>query len=201
MSGLRLPFTPGPSVRTERLVLRAFREGDLDALHPLHSDPEAVRYVPFPPRDLATMTAALSRKMRATRLEQDGDVLEFAVCLHDGTLIGDLMLALQSVEHASLEVGYLFDLALAGRGYATEAVAAVLEMAFAGMGAHRVVARVDARNASSRALCARLGMRQESHLVENEWLKGEWSSETGYALLAREWAARPRWSVQSGQST
>jgi RimJ/RimL family protein N-acetyltransferase len=35
----------------------------------------------------------------------------------------------------------------------------------------------------------RLGMRREALLVDNEWVKGEWTSELDYALLADEWAA------------
>ena len=31
-------------------------------------------------------------------------------------------------------------------------------------------------------------MRREAHLVENEWVKGEWQSELVYAILAREWS-------------
>ena len=31
-------------------------------------------------------------------------------------------------------------------------------------------------------------MRREAHLVENEWVKGEWQSELVYAILAEEWA-------------
>ena len=46
---------------------------------------------------------------------------------------------------------------------------------------------VHSRNAASSALLARLGFRLEAHLVENEWLKGELTSELDYALLAREW--------------
>jgi RimJ/RimL family protein N-acetyltransferase len=34
-------------------------------------------------------------------------------------------------------------------------------------------------------------MRQEAHLVENEWVKGEWTSELVYAVLAAEFAAGP----------
>ena len=30
-------------------------------------------------------------------------------------------------------------------------------------------------------------MRREALLVENQWVKGEWQSELGYAILAREW--------------
>jgi RimJ/RimL family protein N-acetyltransferase len=36
-------------------------------------------------------------------------------------------------------------------------------------------------------MCHRLGMRQEALLIENEWFKGEWSSEIGFAMLDREW--------------
>jgi RimJ/RimL family protein N-acetyltransferase len=99
------------------------------------------------------------------------------------------VLALRSVEHETLEVGYIFSPAHGGRGYATEAVRALLDLAFGAFGARRVVARVDARNAPSRQLLERLGVRLEAHLVENEWFKGELTSEVDYAVLAREWAA------------
>ena len=39
---------------------------------------------------------------------------------------------------------------------------------------------------SARVL-EKLDMRREAHLVENEWVKGEWQSELVYAILAREW--------------
>jgi RimJ/RimL family protein N-acetyltransferase len=35
-----------------------------------------------------------------------------------------------------------------------------------------------------------LGLRQEAHLVENEWVKGEWTDEIVYAMLRDEWLAR-----------
>jgi len=73
-----------------------------------------------------------------------------------------------------VEVGYIFSPAYSRQGYATEAVRALLEVAFFELGARRVVARVDARNTASRALLERLGMRQEA-------------SEVDYAVLAREW--------------
>jgi RimJ/RimL family protein N-acetyltransferase len=50
-----------------------------------------------------------------------------------------------------------------------------------------VVARVDARNVASQRVARRLGLREEAHLVSNEWFKGEWTSEVDYALLGHEW--------------
>ena len=93
------------------------------------------------------------------------------------------------MEHETLEVGYIFAPAAGGRGYATEAVRALVGLAFDSLGARRVIARVDDRNTASSALLTRLGFRLEAHLIENEWLKGELTSEFDYALLAREWRA------------
>jgi len=185
-----LPVSPALPLRTPRLVLRSFDVDDLEPLLTFHGDPDVVRYVPFPPRDRAAVAAVLKRKVASTGLAQEGDLLELAVVLvEDGTLVGDVLLALRSIEHETLEVGYLFAPAHGGRGYATEAVRALVDLAFRGLGARRVVARVDARNVSSRALLERLGMRLEAELVENEWFKGELTTEVDYAVLAREWDA------------
>ena len=58
------------------------------------------------------------------------------------------------------------------------------------MGFHRIIGRCDARNTGSWQVMERLGMRREAHLVQNEWVKGEWCDELDYALLAEEWRAQ-----------
>ena len=184
---MELPYTPALPIRTDRLVLREFRDDDFDALLVFHSDPANVLYVPFPPRTPDDMRVALDKKIAGTSLTGPGEHLDLAVTLHDGTVVGDLIVMLHAVEHDSVEVGWIFDPAHGGRGYATEAVRALLDLVFSGLRARRAVARVDARNTASLRLCARVGMRQEAHLVENEVFKGELSSEIDFALLSREW--------------
>ncbi len=34
-------------------------------------------------------------------------------------------------------------------------------------------------------------MRQEAHLVQNEWFKGRWSDEIDFAILEQDWRAMP----------
>ena len=92
-----------------------------------------------------------------------------------------------SDEHKTGEIGFSFDPASQGRGYATEAARALIDFGFGGMGFHRVIGRLEARNTASARVLEKLGMRREAHLVENEWVKGEWQSELVYAMLEHEW--------------
>jgi RimJ/RimL family protein N-acetyltransferase len=73
------------------------------------------------------------------------------------------------------------------RGYASEALRALLHLAFDTLGKHRVYASIDPRNAASLALFERAGFRREAHHVESLWLMGEWVDDVILAMLAREW--------------
>ncbi|NYJ20926.1 GNAT family N-acetyltransferase [Glaciibacter psychrotolerans] len=106
-----------------------------------------------------------------------------------GPVIGDLTVVLESGELAQIEIGWVFHPDYQRKGYATEAARALLELAFAHIGAHRVLARLDPHNTASVALCQRLGMRQEAYFRESEILKGEWGDLAIYALLRSEWEA------------
>jgi RimJ/RimL family protein N-acetyltransferase len=105
-----------------------------------------------------------------------------------GAMVGDVGLNWRSVDHRTGEVGFILHPSHHGRGYATEAARALIDWGFREFGLHRVIGRTEARNLASARVLERLGMRHEAHLVENEWVKGEWQSELQYAVLEREWA-------------
>jgi RimJ/RimL family protein N-acetyltransferase len=180
-----------PRIETERLLLRRFVPDDLPALHDMRSRAEVVRYLYEEPSTLEDDRARLQRRMRHTRFAITGDALGFAV-VQDGTLVGDVSLFLHSAEHRQGEIGFVVHPDHQGRGYATEAARAVLELAFGTYDLHRVTGTLEARNAASARVLEHLGMRCEAHLVENEWVKGEWQSERVYALLQREWLRASR---------
>ena len=74
----------------------------------------------------------------------------------------------------------------AGNGYATEASRELLRLGFEELGLHRIIGRLDARNAPrARARAARDA--PEARMLENEFVKGEWTDELVYALLEHEW--------------
>ncbi len=88
------------------------------------------------------------------------------------------------------EIGWCFNPVYGGRGFATEAEAALLQLAFGHYNMHRVKAQMDARNNGSAGLCEQLGMTREAHLRQDWWSKGEWTDTFAYAALAAEYKAR-----------
>jgi RimJ/RimL family protein N-acetyltransferase len=174
---------------TERLIIRALTPDDLDRHHALFSNPDVVRYLYFGPFDRSGAQDHLARRSDA-ELPSEGAWINFGVEVKgEGVLIGELAMGFISLAHAHYEVGYVFDPAYSGQGYATEGAAMIVELAFSGLGAHRVSGRLDARNDPSARVLEKLGMRREANFVENEYVKGEWTDELVYAILAPEWRA------------
>lgn len=184
---------PSYPVQTARLDLRPFALPDLEPLLDIRSRPEVSRYLYDEPFDRDGLRAALVRKTRRTALVDAGDSLNLAVVVREtGALVGECSLGWRSAEHRQGEIGYILHPDHNGRGYATEAGAAMLAIGFEDLGLHRIVGRMEARNTASARVLERLGMRREAHLVHNERVKGEWNEELIYALLEHEWAARGR---------
>jgi RimJ/RimL family protein N-acetyltransferase len=182
---------PHYPVTTPRLLLRPLTPADADGLLAYRSIPDVCRYVPFEPQTRDELLERIATRWTRTELTAEGQVIFLGVQVRDtGALAGDVMLAWQSQEQSCGEIGAVFNPDLSGRGYATEALDAVLRLGFEGLGLHRIIARIDERNDPSVRLVHRLGMRQEARLVENEWFKGQWTTELDYAMLAGEWQAR-----------
>ncbi|WP_146842066.1 GNAT family N-acetyltransferase [Cellulomonas composti] len=170
------------ATRTERLELRPFAPDDGAGIFGYLADPEAVRFEPYgvPTREECDALAA----------DRAHDERFVAVCLRDGTLIGNLY---RSVEGPptwrTWEIGYVFGPRFWGHGYATEAAARLVRDLFEVEGAHRVVAACDVRNERSWRLLERLGMRREAHMLQaatfadDEHGRPVWHDSYHYAIL------------------
>ena len=181
-------YQPTWPIETERLLLRPFEPGDLHALHVIHGDAENARWLYHDGRSLEETRELLTLKIAGHALRAEGEWLSAAVLVRaTNELVGDVSLLWASEAHRQGELGFVFHRAHHGNGYATEAARPVLAFAFETLELHRVVGRLEPRNAGSARVLEKLGMRREAHLVENEWVKGEWQSELVFAILAREW--------------
>lgn len=166
-------------LETERLILRRYRESDLPDLFEYLSDPEVVRYEPYPPKTLEE-----AREDLAWRISTEEMV---AVELKPtGKMIGNVYLGRRDFQ--ALEIGYVFNRRYWGRGFAAEACRALIQRAFA-QGVHRVCAECDPQNPASWRLLEALGFRREGHLRQNVyfWQDGEgrplWKDTYVYGLL------------------
>ncbi|WP_223163562.1 GNAT family N-acetyltransferase [Nocardioides humilatus] len=186
----RLPAPPVP-LRTARLELRHVTTDDLDALR-YYTDPEVCRYLPFPAADEAALVKRVAMMAERLAPSEPDEVLSLAV-VHDGTLVGDVILRLgkradPSTAPSVAEIGWAFAPSAAGKGFATEAATALVTLAFDHYPVHRLVAHLDPRNTRSAALCERLGMTKEAHL-RRDWPEadGTWTDDAIYGLLREEW--------------
>jgi RimJ/RimL family protein N-acetyltransferase len=177
---------------TDRLSLRPFRDEDLDAFHAIQGRPDVVRYLYWEPRSRDETREMLDRRMAQTAIECEGEGLHLAADRRasDG-LVGHFSLFYKSEEHREGEVGFVMHPDHHGHGYGTEGARLMLRLGFEALGLHRIIGRCDARNTASARVMEHLGMRREAHLIENEWVKGEWTDELVYAMLDREWRALP----------
>ena len=170
-------------LKTERLVLRPFEETDAEGLHAYLGDAEVVRYEPY-----GVMTMEECRLEAARRAS---DEAFWAVCLADGTLIGNLYLS-GADEFGTREIGYVFVRACWHKGYATEAARRLMAYAFERLATRRIIALCDTRNAASFALMERLGMRREGEFKKNVGFKTDahgntiWTDSYQYAILKEE---------------
>ena len=178
-------------IETDRLTLRRYVENDYDDLLKLQSNPDVTRFLLYDVRTPEQVKEALTGRLADVPMDRDGQALTVAVVLRDtGQHLGEVTLFMDSTEHRTGEIGYVFHPESHGHGYAAEATVELLRLGFEELGLHRIIARLDSRNTGSVKLLERLGLRQEAHFVLNYHLKGEWTDELVFAMLYSEWDKR-----------
>lgn len=182
--GLALP------VASERLLLRRFVPEDFPAFAGWHGRAEVYRHLYQPPPGPEAIRAKFAEALDEP-FAGDGDALRLAVAPRaGGAALGQVKLQIASRAALQGEIGYIFHPDAAGRGYATEAAAALLDFGFRDCGFHRLFARLDPENRGSVGVVERLGLRREAHFRQNDRFDGRWGDEMVYAVLRGEWEAR-----------
>lgn len=175
---------------TPRLRARSFSPVDVEAFVAYRADPGVARYQSWSDYTLERGRSFVASLQEATP-GVPGEWFQLALeARSSGTLVGDLALHVDADEPRQAEVGFTLAPEQQGKGYATEALAALVGYAFATFDLHRVVAVTDALNTPAAAVLGRVGLRREAHFRENIFFKGAWGSELLFAVLEREWAAR-----------
>ena len=177
---LRIAALTVEHISTPRLPLRRARMDDLDAIHAVLSDARAMRYWSTPPHATLDQSRAwLASMVEAPPPENPDFVIE-----HDGMVIG------KAGCWRMPEIGFILHPDCWGRGLAHEAVAAVIDFAFAHFDIPAITADVDPRNAASLRLLTGLGFAETHRAARTMQVGGLWCDSV--------YLARPR-SVLNNQ--
>lgn len=171
-------------------MLRDFEPEDFWDVHGYTSDPEVTRFLPWGPcteeETQRLLDRAASYRVPEPRTDYSLAILEKA----SGRVIGSASLFTRVATETELEVGYCLARAAWGKGVAKEAVAALVDFAFDGLGKHRVFGRVDFENPASAKVLEGLGFRQEGHFLKDNRAGDTWRDTLLFAILEDEWRDR-----------
>lgn len=106
-------------------------------------------------------------------LKEDPTHIIGTICLHN----------IQHQAYSSCEIGYKFDAAYQHMGYAREAAAMGISIAFAALGLHRVFARVMPENEASIQLLKSLLFSEEGLERECIQINGTWEDHLRFSIL------------------
>jgi ribosomal-protein-alanine N-acetyltransferase len=149
------------ALRTPRLLLREWRDADIDPFFALLATPEVTAMLPpLPDRDAC---AAWIGRMRAHN-ETHGFTYWAVQLPGEARLIGAIGLTRVNFADAfgeAVEIGWRLALSCQGKGYATEAARAAIEDGFYRFDINEIVAFTVPVNQRSRAVMERLGMTRD----------------------------------------
>ncbi|GAA2748644.1 GNAT family protein [Kitasatospora cinereorecta] len=185
----------GLRLATPRLELRLPGDEELAALadlaaegiHPPDRMPFLIPWTDLPPAERARSVVRHHWLRRGTWTPEDW-VLNLAV-LEDGRVVGLQTLAARSfTELRQATTASWLGVRHQGRGIGTEMRAAVLELAFAGLGAQEAVSGAFTDNDASMAVSRKLGYREDG--IDRTLSRGRPVTVRRLRLSREDWALR-----------
>jgi RimJ/RimL family protein N-acetyltransferase len=152
-------FANPVEIRTERTLLRQWKDSDLPAWIAMNADPDVRRY--FPSIQTAETATADAARFSAPIAERGWGAWALEIP-GEASFAGFVGLVVQTyAAHftPAVEIGWQLSHAHWGKGYATEAAKAALNFAFAQLELSEVVSSTVTANMPSRAVMERIGLR------------------------------------------
>lgn len=173
---------------TTRLQIRPLCVDDKESIFSYRSDPETNKYLSLIPKSVDDIVEFIANS--STKINVPGTWFQLGIVERaTNQLIGDIGVHFlnSDPENKQVEIGYTLNKEFRGKGYATEALSAVIDYLFNTLNKHRITASIDPTNLKSIKLVERLGFRKEAHFVESLYFHGKWVDDLVYALLSKEW--------------
>ncbi|MFI0960521.1 GNAT family N-acetyltransferase [Streptomyces sp. NPDC021080] len=174
--------------RAASVGLAVVEVDDAELLHGWRSDPVGAYELGTWPRSLTAL------RERIERDNDDDDRDDFLVLLPDGTPVGQIALGRQDMIDGTAEVELMLAPQYRGRGHGTDALDALVDLAFGELPLYRLTAETHTGNAPARAVLTKSGFVQEGVSRAACFHRGRRHDLAVFSLLRPEWEAlnRPR---------
>jgi RimJ/RimL family protein N-acetyltransferase len=179
-------------LQTERLTIRMLGRDDVTAFTNYRQLTEVARYQDWPMPYTRDLAHELADEMETLAGPSAGRWVQLALDSADG-MVGDLAVWLDA-DSALAMIGYTIDPEFQGRGYAIEAVEALIGWLFRRRRVHRIAATIDPRNLASARVLERCGFEYVGTARSSAFVRGEWADDARFSLLEpdwRSWCKRP----------
>ncbi|MEU4262898.1 GNAT family protein [Streptomyces sp. NPDC025273] len=176
------------SWRAKSVGLAAVDTDDAELLHRWRSDPVAAHEIGIWPRSLTALRERVERDC------DNDDRDDFLVLLTDGTPVGHVALTDQNIVNGTAQVELMLAPEHRGRGHGTDALDALVDLAFGELPLHRLTAETHTDNSPALAVLARSGFVHEGVSRAACLHRGRRHDLAVLSLLRPEWEAlnRPR---------
>lgn len=179
-------FSRLPVLETPRLTLRPMTMRDAQDIYDYSCDKEVARHVLWDAhRSVADSRAYLRYIIRQYR---EGMPSSYGIVLKEtGKLVGTIGFMWMNTENSTVEVGYSLAREHWNKGLMTEALRALIDMAFTCLKVHRIEAQHETSYPSSGRVMQKSGMRKEGTLRGRIYNKGKFVDVDLYAILREDW--------------
>jgi ribosomal-protein-alanine N-acetyltransferase len=174
-------------IETERLVIRDHVMDDIEPLHNLLSDEESMYYLP----DICTDSLEESKinLIESINESQKGPArIKYFFGIFDKAenYIGEIGYTVFCVDpdgYKNVHLGYFIHKLHWEKGYATEAVKAVIDYAFTRNKVRKIETGCLTDNTASEKIMIKCGFTEEARKIEHTFLNGKWRTRVEYGLL------------------
>lgn len=179
-------FVPFPRLETERLILREVEKEDMEQLYEMLSDAEVAKFDYFyPVRSKAEVIKFIERYKN--ELKENEEITWGIILKETNKLIGTCCLGDFDEGARRAEIGYDITQYEWGKGYATEALEAVIDFGFNVMDLNRIEATITPGNNASVKVLKKLNFIQEGIVRERDFIKGKLEDGIIMSILKREY--------------
>ena len=172
---------------TSRLHLREFVFDDWPAVLAYQQDPRYLHYYAWMERTPEEVQAFVQMFLDFQAAKPRTKYQLTVTLKETGQLIANCGLRLKVANALEADIGYEFSADHWGKGYATEAAQAMVNLGFTKFGLHRISADLVADNVGSARVLEKVGMKLEGRLRDAEYFKGRYWDTLLYAILEDEW--------------